>query len=827
MFNRNHRDYAMHPTFQTFCNVRLALCVVLALAFGNASPSLAFETGSAESGSALNSPNAEAGAPTRAAPRPASLKRLSSEIDLEAMRLKNILDDVSAMENRLQNDIQKAQSEAQRLYALYHLYNTSPLIMANIFTQMEGVQRAFLVSVQPFESALAVMERSRDSLSVLQKQVDAPVSGSNAMFEESPGYEREYARIRDAMTAAEKTLQVLTELSSGYAKDARSSQKMLADMTGEFSSMLPRLWQSYYLESVHVTSPESEAVSSSLGKWWRNLGATWAYSHPEATDDWLHSMRRGAVCLGVLLALCVGVFAVCGHMGAPWSAALRRFLLVGWLPLCVGGALVVASNDPYGGNYLFPLETGAVLVMLGVAVGSYAARRQAHAQLKGFPTFLICLPLPLVIGSFLLFSQMPYRMVNVIWPIVLVLFFLLLTRFHNAPCGKEQLPPLERYGKGLFMVFSLALALMGLIGLGRLSVLVFAGLVAFVQVLIIRDLAAGLGRALVEKAWPMADGRMMNAVLGSAVLPVSWLVGLAACLPVVWIMPGADYMLRHLFTANVTVGETAVGIHRFALVIVLWFVMHVLVNIIRAGIDELPSRLPNFAEATVPTLKRFTSYGLWTLFVLAALEMAGVSLTSLKIIAGGLSVGVGFGLQTIFNNLVSGLMLLFGRNIMVGDVIKVGDSGGVVREVNIRSTTIETADGSLMYIPNSTIMTGDLLNISRSNRHILQAVTVRVKQPEHPGMSGRNDQVDTPDALTYWQLSAWLQASVKDEPAVLRTPKPQVRKEDVNEGEVCATLTFLVDDRKRLNGTLVSLREKIKKFLEGYSHELKEGYGVS
>ncbi len=115
-----------------------------------------------------------------------------------------------------------------------------------------------------------------------------------------------------------------------------------------------------------------------------------------------------------------------------------------------------------------------------------------------------------------------------------------------------------------------------------------------------------------------------------------------------------------------------------------------------------------------------------------ALGALGIDLTKLTILAGAFSVGIGFGLQNIINNFVSGLILLFERPIKVGDVIDVGGHVGEVTRIGIRASVIRTADGSEIIVPNGSLISSQVTNWTLSDRKRAVEVSVNVASGADP-----------------------------------------------------------------------------------------------
>jgi small-conductance mechanosensitive channel len=141
---------------------------------------------------------------------------------------------------------------------------------------------------------------------------------------------------------------------------------------------------------------------------------------------------------------------------------------------------------------------------------------------------------------------------------------------------------------------------------------------------------------------------------------------------------------------------------------------------------KLPGQGLAIDSTLIPPMQTAYTYAVWCIFGLFALRSLGMELSSLAMVAGGLSVGIGFGMQTIVNNFISGLILIFSRTLQAGDVVEVGGVTGRVRKISVRATMVETYDNALIYVPNSEFVSSRLINWTRNSRSVRREIRVGV-----------------------------------------------------------------------------------------------------
>lgn len=171
-------------------------------------------------------------------------------------------------------------------------------------------------------------------------------------------------------------------------------------------------------------------------------------------------------------------------------------------------------------------------------------------------------------------------------------------------------------------------------------------------------------------------------------------------------------LLQGFKVGDVTISLTAIGLGVLAFILMLALTR----AIQRAMLTKLlpRTRLDIGAQHSLTTGLGYIGAILAGVVGISAL---GIDLSNLAIVAGALSVGIGFGLQSIVNNFVSGLILLVERPVKVGDWIIVGDRQGIVKRIAIRATEVETFDRSSVIIPNSDLISNPVINRTHKDRH--------------------------------------------------------------------------------------------------------------
>lgn len=224
----------------------------------------------------------------------------------------------------------------------------------------------------------------------------------------------------------------------------------------------------------------------------------------------------------------------------------------------------------------------------------------------------------------------------------------------------------------------------------------------------------------------VASRIVRNRLLSRVITFVAW--GLAALSILNLIGPVAEVLDQ----TALTVGQSRISA---LLVIKTIVVLAVTLWLASTAGNFLDTRVQRSEELT-PTLRvligKFLKIGLILLALAVALASAGVDLTALTIFSGAIGVGLGFGLQKVVSNFISGIIILTDRSIKPGDTISLGDTFGWIRELRARFVSVVTRDGREYLIPNEDFITNQVINWSFSNNLVRIDVEFGVSYDSDP-----------------------------------------------------------------------------------------------
>ena len=229
--------------------------------------------------------------------------------------------------------------------------------------------------------------------------------------------------------------------------------------------------------------------------------------------------------------------------------------------------------------------------------------------------------------------------------------------------------------------------------------------------------ATRLGRRLVTSFGFHRNSLELVGVLASGVIRLALFVIAAVLMLAPWGLQSSDVSID--FGAaffGFKVGDVTISPFSIIIAIGIFALAFAAFHAVLQWMDSRLLPRMNFDLGLRNSIRTSLGYVGFLIAAGLALSYLGLNFEKLAIVAGALSLGIGFGLQSIVNNFVSGLILLWERAVRVGDWIVVGGDQGFVRRINVRATEIETFDRAQVIIPNSSLITGVVTNLVRNDR---------------------------------------------------------------------------------------------------------------
>ena len=437
--------------------------------------------------------------------------------------------------------------------------------------------------------------------------------------------------------------------------------------------------------------------------------------------------------------------------GRPYSACLLILLMaLGWL-----------SPNP-------PALFYEVLVLIAPIP---AARLLDRALARPIPLTLYGIAISTVfisIRHFVEDGNVIDRVLLIIQSLFIAFAFMAdLKNGHLIKAIPKSNPSLIRFVTWLIGVMSFLTIIGALIGFrGPLSILRL-------------DVGGILGIAMVYGATSLACFGCVLALLGSPIL--SWLncarnkdpdllrsIRLSLVIATVWgvlmvsvgaldLAPFLTAALQRFMASTFKIGSISIDAHAIVSALVVIVATYVITNVTSFILNsELMPRLSmrpgsKFAIVTI------TRWIMVIVGIVLSMGALGLDMSKVTLVAGALSVGIGFGLQNVVNNFVSGLILIIERPVGVGDVIEWGSQSGTVTRIGIRSSTVRTRQGAEILVPNGELVSKEVVNWTRSDRRRRYDIAITVNAGSSPE-----------------KVIQLIQEAAESVPEIMKTPAPQV-----------------------------------------------------
>ncbi len=258
--------------------------------------------------------------------------------------------------------------------------------------------------------------------------------------------------------------------------------------------------------------------------------------------------------------------------------------------------------------------------------------------------------------------------------------------------------------------------------------------------------------------------------------------------------------VNFVFTRTLfTIGKTDFSL----LLIVTVIISLIALFLVSSKIEKLVTKIIiTRSKGNIGTSKAIgtiSKYIILTLGLLIVFQSLGINMNTMNVLFGALGVGIGFGLQNIVNNFISGLIILFERPIKVGDRIEVGGINGDVIDISARATTVNTNDNITIIVPNSEFISSQVINWSHSDRNVRFKIPVGVSYKEDPE-----------------KVRSILMEVADKHPGVLRKPETLVLFDEYGESSLNFYLVVWTTDYINRPGNLKSelYYEVFKRFKE-------------
>jgi small-conductance mechanosensitive channel len=672
----------------------------------------------------------------------------TQEVDALQRDIEALQEQLNQRDPQLKTALETARGRLQTLEVMARMVKTNPYDMRVALAEAKYAQMSMTKDFQPLE--VATRELGVKALAIQSLEEDLERKWASGLDKD---VRQDVQNIRKQVAAVSQKLKDLQGQVEKIGGQVAELQARNSEWVTSFETQLPQIWKAEFLDRAEfrmLPAPGAN-IRQELSDWFGNMKTFFVGQYSSVTGEagdwvgtfvlfWIPFVFVGFVSYRFLADLFENA-----HAGGRLTSAL------GILCLSLALSLLAAFFSGMVRQTSFLLVATHVLMLLGVQTLAWVFRNVRGVLQRD--TLQPLLPLVFLSLSVAVLDllRLPSWLEHLTWVGLLVLSSLFF----------GMIQPELRYERAIRRLHPFILALfvaMAVLGWGNLAVLASTmwGVLALAGQLAIG--ATSVIMVLVER-FDKTGWRAMVADLAVTFLTLLvWSVVVVGIMTWVNINLGTNALVEKLSSLELNWGDFSFNFLRVGVVLLLFQVVRSLALAWKAVMESDQLRWKGIDHGAAASLQRIGIYCLWILYVLISLNLLGISLNNFALIAGGLSVGIGFGMQTIISNFISGLILLFDRAIQPGDVIEVNGVWAKVMSVNIRNTEVLTFENAKIFVPNSALIANQVTNWTHRN-------DVRIRRDVAVGVAYGSD--------VQLVKKLMLEAAV-EHPAVLDNPAPWV-----------------------------------------------------
>ena len=641
---------------------------------------------------------------------------LESLLDSQRAQLEDILrrtqelgKDIGTTAGSARQNISVLEQEFQKISALSQSTSGIPAEQTFLAERLNRVKEKLIAIMQPLKEDIADLNQKKQALEILEKSF---ISYADATAQLEAG---------NILKNAARNISILLGRYESTLAPGRTLLNTVQSALDSLMQDMPSLWKDYYLESsghfYDLTEWGKELRGFSSLKELFSLRISTEF--PSSLMAWLVAIARLASAMAVfLLASMACRKTVDKTFPERFQSGLERIFLNSFIWIALGISIHFSAWSN-GKLYQLLASMGTLFLCWGeltLAWDLYEFENTNRSRLSPlwpmFPT--------LVIGMVLLnFDPFPH-FICVAWLLVQI-FDLWMTRRRSLPES-----PLPNAIMRLYNIQRWITLIISLIGFARLAILINI-FISACSVTVMLCVSIFKVERLIEENLPQEGfAAVLSSLAMALVMPLLFLVAVSATLLWTLAYPGGGFLLQHIASLGFKIGDFSLNAMQILSILIAFYLAKTLLAVGNTFMAGMTSQISRISSSLITPIQVIYKYLLWALFGLYTLNALGFNLSSLSMIAGGLSVGIGIGLQNIVQNFTSGLFVIFSQTLREGDVVEVGDVLGVVKKVNIRSTVLETYDNATIFIPNSNFLGGAFTNWTHNSRRVRKDITVGV-----------------------------------------------------------------------------------------------------